>query len=59
MAQNRGFEIEDRGSSAPTGKNYLLIIGIDKYKDVEPLHNAVKDSKAVCEVLLEQYAFKE
>ena len=39
--------------------DYLLIIGIDKYKEVSPLHNAVKDSKAVCDVLIAQYAFEK
>ncbi|MEL6256310.1 MAG: SUMF1/EgtB/PvdO family nonheme iron enzyme [Bacteroidota bacterium] len=58
MAKERGFEIEERGNSRAAGKNYLLIIGIDKYQEVDPLHNAVKDSKAVRDILLKRYSFE-
>ena len=43
----------------PKGKNYLLLIGIDKYpKDIPQLNNAVKDAIAFRNVLWEQYQFE-
>jgi formylglycine-generating enzyme required for sulfatase activity/cupin superfamily acireductone dioxygenase involved in methionine salvage len=40
------------------GKNYLLLIGIDAYEHLEPLHNAVKDIQDFHEVLTERYHFR-
>lgn len=40
-----------------TGKNYLLIVGINEYKFWNPLGNATKDAKEVKKVLTERYRF--
>ena len=40
------------------GKNYLLVIGIDKYTQVTPLQNAVRDARAVVKILLDRYKFE-
>ncbi|MBI2968228.1 MAG: caspase family protein [Bacteroidetes bacterium] len=66
-----GTEAEYRGSGDPlkglnvlkakelqTGKYYALIIGIDKYTGAwTPLKNAVRDAKAIQEVLTTKYEF--
>lgn len=47
-------------SQAPTkkpGKNYLLTIGIDKYREWQVLSNAVKDAQEFSDVLTRQYQF--
>ena len=44
-------------SALPKGKNYLFIIGVDKYDSLPQLYNAVKDAKDVCEVLTKNYQF--
>jgi hypothetical protein len=42
------------------GKAYALIIGIDKYRGVwEPLDNAVRDARAVEDVLRNNFVFEE
>jgi len=41
------------------GKNYLLSIGINQYKNYNPLFNAVEDAKAVSKVLKERYGFED
>lgn len=42
------------------GKNYLLIIGIDKYSGGIPkLRNAVSDAKTLKQVLVERYQFED
>ena len=60
-AENRGLEYEKTTQSPSTlnGKNYLLAIGIDTYQDeaIPNLHNAVKDTQAVVDLLLEGYEF--
>jgi tetratricopeptide (TPR) repeat protein len=38
-------------------KNYLFLIGVDKYRHWKPLRNAVKDSKDLKNLLLEKYKF--
>ncbi|MCU0443878.1 MAG: caspase family protein [Microscillaceae bacterium] len=38
-------------------KNYLLLIGVDKYRHWKPLRNAVKDSKDLKNLLFEKYKF--
>ncbi len=65
MAQNddkqRGaLRGEHTGTAQPLGKNYLLIIGIDKYQDqpnIPQLNNAVFDAREVARVLLDKYQF--
>lgn len=41
-----------------TGKAYLVVIGIDNYTDVPKLNNAVRDAKAIRDVLVSQYQFE-
>ncbi|MCB9281981.1 MAG: caspase family protein [Lewinellaceae bacterium] len=42
----------------PSGKNYLLIIAIDDYRNgITPLNNAVKDALEFRELLVKQYQF--
>lgn len=41
------------------GKNYLLTIGINKYKNYNPLFNAVEDAEAIARVLTERYGFED
>lgn len=41
------------------GANYLLAIGIDKYRHWTPLDNAVRDAKGLIQVLTRQYQFDE
>ena len=42
----------------PNGKNYLLVIGIDKYKHSPRLNNAVRDAQAFKKILLDRYNFQ-
>ena len=57
--KNAGFQDSSPPSALPKGKNYLLSIGIDKYTDLPPLFNAVKDAQEVVEVLLNKYQFEQ
>lgn len=41
------------------GKNYLLVVGINKYKFWNPLGNATTDAKKVKKVLQKRYGFTE
>jgi len=43
----------------PAGKNWLLVIAIDKYEHCAPLNNCVQDSKAIVEILQERYNFEQ
>jgi hypothetical protein len=45
--------------TAAEGKNYLLIIAIDKYKFWKSLSNPVKDARDVKKVLMEKYGFTQ
>ena len=57
---NKSRSLGRRRSSAPDNpvrKNYLLSIGIDHYKYVSKLDNAVRDAKAVTHVLQDRYNF--
>ncbi|MFH0894580.1 MAG: caspase family protein [Bacteroidota bacterium] len=44
-------------SSAGSGKNYLLVIGINDYKFWPKLNNAVKDAHDMKDILLSKYNF--
>ena len=35
----------------------MLVIGIDEYQSISPLQNAVRDAKAVADILLSKYSF--
>ena len=41
------------------GKNYILLIGINKYDNWTPLHNAVKDCKDIAGTLTSYYQFED
>jgi hypothetical protein len=49
-----------QNSSHQRGKNFLLVIGIDKYIDPEVprLNNAVRDTKRLTQILTESYGFE-
>ncbi len=62
MEPNKGLSprTERTGNRHPSGKNYLLVIGIDRYTNgIPPLYNAVKDALAFKELMLEQYQFED
>ncbi len=40
------------------GKNYALLIGINRYKNIDPLKTAVKDTEQMAEVLRDLYGFE-
>jgi len=40
------------------GRNYALVIGIDRYKNFDRLQTAVSDAKGVAEILKSDYAFQ-
>jgi hypothetical protein len=44
---------------AAEGKNYLLIIAVDKYKFWKSLSNPVKDARDLKKVLMEKYGFTQ
>lgn len=48
-------------SALPQGKNYLLVIGIDKYKNpgIRTLYNPILDAKAFEAVVTEKYQFSK
>ncbi len=68
LAQSRGGTSDtdednedfDLAGFDPTvsGKNYLLVIGVDKYTKWNKLHNAVKDAKDVKTMLQKKYGFQ-
>lgn len=47
------FDVVDKG------KNFLLLIAVDKYKFWKPLSNAVKDAHDLRKVLIQRYGFDE
>ena len=59
---DKGFHRVKNGNNETNhqvGKNYLLIIAIDEYKDkkISNLNNAVRDAKTIKEELLKRYHF--
>jgi len=60
-ADNRGVNIESSGIStdAHLGNYHALIIGINKYKEWNPLRTAVKDAEALKDILIQRYGFKK
>ncbi len=57
-----GRNPENQGNTTvvlPRGKNYLLVVGIDKYQSQPRLYNAVKDAQDVVKVLTERYQFSK
>lgn len=57
----RGLDLppKKREYSPRGGKNYLFVIGIDKYQHWPVLYNAVRDARDFIEVLIAQYQFEE
>jgi uncharacterized caspase-like protein len=49
----------DLQDSRYLGNYHALIIGIDNYKEWNPLETAVKDAQALKEVLIQRYGFKK
>lgn len=47
-----------QGVEVPLGERWALIIGIDKYAKLQPLRYAVKDAKAVRELLVDEYGYQ-
>ncbi|MGD8368398.1 MAG: caspase family protein, partial [Desulfobacterales bacterium] len=60
-ARSRGLTVTTDPGSALNGwgNYYALIIGIDAYKEWNPLRTAVKDATALRDVLVQQYGFKK
>ena len=56
-AQKRGFRfaVKKLDPSFTVGKQYLLLIAIDRYKEWLPLKNPVKDAREIKEILLTRY----
>jgi sulfatase modifying factor 1 len=60
MAKTRALKFQDsEKKKIPTGKNYLLVIGINQYQHFTPLNNAVRDAETIRDILLEYYQFAE
>lgn len=45
-------------TSEPKGKNYLLVIGIDKYAHCDNLNNAVRDAEQITQILHDKFYFE-
>ena len=61
-AQDRGLQIVARsvgGSDLQIGKQYAVLIGIDRYAEWASLRNPVKDAKAIKEILARRYYIDE
>ena len=57
--QNRAAGHKPKNKSdAPTGKNYILAIGIDHYDHHRSLKNAVADAKSFVELMTKRYGFE-
>ncbi|MGH1435938.1 MAG: caspase family protein [Lewinella sp.] len=60
MATQRSFGRQQSiDATGKSGKNYLLTIGIDAYRQWQPLSNAVKDAQDFADVLTRQYQFEK
>ncbi len=60
MATQRSFGRQQSiDATGKSGKNYLLTIGIDAYRQWQPLSNAVKDAQDFADVLTSQYQFEK
>ncbi|MEM7660316.1 MAG: caspase family protein [Bacteroidota bacterium] len=53
------WEKELSSFSNPTGENYLLLIGVNRYANWTPLFNPVKDCQDIARVLTSQYQFDQ
>ncbi|MCL2211193.1 MAG: caspase family protein [Treponema sp.] len=59
-AQTRGGDLETAvGSNINVGKQWAVLIAIDKYLEWSPLKNPVKDAREIKNILLENYYIDE
>jgi hypothetical protein len=60
-AENRGLGVKSATLSAHPhfGEYYGLLIGINAYKEWNPLRTAVRDAEALKRVLIDRYGFKK
>ena len=59
MAKDRRIELSySEKEEGKAGRNYLLVIGINKYEHFSPLNNAVRDAETIRDILLEKYQFE-
>ena len=55
-----GLNRAKRKDAYPDGENYLLVVGVDQYKNgITPLNNAVRDAKTFMECLIEHFQFSK
>jgi regulation of enolase protein 1 (concanavalin A-like superfamily) len=61
ISQDRGLTllVKDLGTNARAGRQYLLLIAIDKYQSWTPLRNPVKDAREIRDVLTSRYYIDE
>jgi len=62
QAENRGLAVVARsvaGQEIQIGKQYAVLIGIDKYQEWNPLRNPVNDAKTIKEILQRRYFIDE
>ena len=62
QAEDRGLNIVAKavgGDNLVIGKQYAVLIGIDKYQEWNPLRNPVKDAKEIKDILQRRYYFDE
>lgn len=57
--QSRNQREKSFASPIRKGKNYLLLIGVNKYDNWTPLHNAVKDCQDIASTLTSHYQFDQ
>lgn len=58
--RTKGLHFEEAHSldNIPAGSGYILAIGIDAYEHFPQLNNAVRDARAIVEVLTQKYQFE-
>ena len=62
IAQDRGLDVLAKavgGADYKIGKQYAVLIAVDRYKEWTPLRNPVKDARAVKEILNRRYFIDE
>src|SRR3954447_15782446 len=58
--QNREIRITARpAEGVRRGRNIVAVVGIDKYQQLQLLHNAVSDAKGVRALFVDQLGFQE
>ncbi len=61
-AQDRGLDVVARsvgGADYKIGRQYAVLIAVDRYKEWTPLRNPVKDARAVRDILQRRYFIDE